>query len=305
MTIDETFDNKTVCAVFGVANMGGIRVNRARNHIVLISNPGATNAYRNRRDGNAFDFVGRGSVGSQKLSRQNATLAKSKVSGTRLYYFEVTSKGRYAYRGEVELAGEPYIDTQRDAGEQDRLVWIFPLTLKKEQVQSPQATAVKPYLRAGVYATINAPLNPDQRAVVDRCLDEMRANGISLVSQCDVDVVRYETTMARWYEKVLDLARSRVRKIIRELRTQAKARNAVFGFAPDEVAVPAGCSEQQLQAVLDIVGRADEFGALMEEARNRCPMPEPPNLTTIEPEVQLNRRETKPITAPKDYSGIT
>lgn len=306
MKIDETFDNKTICAVFGVANTGGIRVNRAKNHIVLVSNASATNAYRNKQIGGLIYFMGRGANGAQKLSRQNATLAKSKLNGGQLHYFEVIEKGRYTYRGEVELAGEPYLDTQHDAAGQDRLVWIFPLTLKKKQTAAVMPSiAGLPYLPAGVYATISASLSPDQRAVVDRCLAEIRAHGVSLVSQVDVDLARYERAMARWYEKVLVGARLRVRAIIRELRAQAKAKNVVFGFATDEVAVPDGCSEQQLQAVLDIVGRGDEFAALMEEERSRSPMPEPPGTPHQEADFELVRPERLTKRPVADCSGVT
>ena len=36
--IKDVVDNRTICDLFGVANMGGIRVNKSRNLIVLISN---------------------------------------------------------------------------------------------------------------------------------------------------------------------------------------------------------------------------------------------------------------------------
>jgi hypothetical protein len=304
MKIDETFDNKTICAVFGVANMGGIRVNRAQNIIVLISNPTAAVAYRNKQVGDVFHFVGRGADGAQKLSRQNATLAKSKLNGSQLHYFEVIEKGRYTYRGQVELASEPYLDTQPDEAGNDRFAWIFPLVMKSRAKSVLPKTVGTPYLPAEVYATISSPLNPNQRVVVDRCLAEMRAFGVGLISQVDVDVARYERAMTRWCDDVLSSARSRVRAIVRELEKRAKTKNVVFGFARDEVAVPDGCSEQELQAVLDTVGRGDEFVALMEEARSSCPMPAPPDIDRHETVFEFVRPEkTKRPVA--DYSGVT
>jgi hypothetical protein len=38
MDIGAIIDNRTICDVFGVASMGGIRVCKVRSHIVLISN---------------------------------------------------------------------------------------------------------------------------------------------------------------------------------------------------------------------------------------------------------------------------
>jgi 5-methylcytosine-specific restriction protein A len=70
--IGETIDNRTLCDVFGVANMGGIRVSKARSHIVLISN-NTDPTYRNEWQDGTLHFVGMGSVGPQKLDREVQT----------------------------------------------------------------------------------------------------------------------------------------------------------------------------------------------------------------------------------------
>jgi 5-methylcytosine-specific restriction protein A len=89
-----TIDNRTVCDVFGVANMGGIRVNKSRNQIVLISN-NVEATYRNEWRGDVLHFVGMGSIGPQKLDRQNRTLANSKRNGMAVHLFEVFEKAKY------------------------------------------------------------------------------------------------------------------------------------------------------------------------------------------------------------------
>src|ERR1700730_12003720 len=87
--------------------MGGIRVCKERNHIVLISN-NTDPTYRNEWQDGTLHFVGMGSVGPQKLDRQNRTLANSKRYGWTVHLFEAFEKGRYVYAGEVELAADPY-----------------------------------------------------------------------------------------------------------------------------------------------------------------------------------------------------
>lgn len=290
MQIGEVIDNKTLCRLYGVASMGGIRVNRDRNLIVLVSNPAATTAFRNRQDGDTVQFVGRGSKGPQELSRQNATLAKSRANGARIFYFESAGKGRFAYRGEFQLTGEPSREAQLDAIGRDRFVWVFPLSrVAAEGWPSPTNIASAPYLPADTYALIKGPLSDAQRKVVDRCLNELRGHAIPVVSQIDVDVARYEAALVRWHDQVMAVARSTVRSRIRELRSEAKAKKRPFGFAVDEVAVLDHYGERELEQVLGIVGLSDTFASLMEDARCSCPQPDPPVIAGDEPPLDLPR----------------
>ena len=130
MQLEETIDNRTLCDVFGVGNMGGIRVSNQRSLIVLVSN-NTDQTYRNEWRNGVLHFVGRGSVGPQVLSHQNKTLANAKRHGWTVHLFEVFEKSRYTYAGEVELADEPYRSDQPDARANDRFVWIFPLRKKE------------------------------------------------------------------------------------------------------------------------------------------------------------------------------
>jgi 5-methylcytosine-specific restriction protein A len=104
--------------------MGGIRVCKARDHIVLISN-NTDPTYRNEWQDGTLHFVGMGSTGPQKLDRPNRTLASSKKNGMTVHLFELFEKSRYVYAGEVELVGEPYMSDQADARADDRFGWII------------------------------------------------------------------------------------------------------------------------------------------------------------------------------------
>ena len=102
-----------------------------------------------------------GSIGPQKLDRQNSTLANSKRNGWTVHLFEVFEKVRYVYAGEVELADEPYFSDQPDARADDRFVWIFPLrrkaTAEVGRQAPPEAGAELPdYLPFGAYAVVGS-----------------------------------------------------------------------------------------------------------------------------------------------------
>src|ERR1700722_16031981 len=163
--IGETIDNRTISDVWSVANMGGIRVNKVRSLIVLISN-NTDPTYRNEWQDGTLHFVGMGSVGPQKLDRQNRTLANSKRYGWTVHLFEAFGKGGYVSAVEVELAADPYFSAQPDARADDRFVWIFPLRRKTTTVAvsaPPEAEAELPdHLPFGARAVIGDDLTADQ-----------------------------------------------------------------------------------------------------------------------------------------------
>jgi hypothetical protein len=208
----DVIDNGTICDEFGVANIGGIRVNKARNIIVLISN-NTDSTYRNERKDDVLHFVGMGSKGPQKLDRQNKTLANAKRAGTKLHLFEVFEKSRYVYAGEVELVGEPYMSDQRDVRGEERFVWIFPICCVTAPVDSgaPTKHGASHHLPHGAYAVIGSDLNGDQVKLVNEALDRLKLAGVNVLDQRDVDIKRYEKALGRWHAAVLDRVRSRVK----------------------------------------------------------------------------------------------
>ncbi len=210
--VGEAIDNRTICDVFGVANMGGIRVNKFRNLIVLISN-NTDPTYRNEWKGAELHFVGMGSIGPQKLDRQNKTLANAGKAGASLYLFEVFERSRYVYTGEVELAGEPYRSDQTDARKESRFVWIFPLRRKTAGVNVGKAPEDGPldYLPHGAHAVIGSALTTEQIQLVNEAVDRLKQAGVPVTEQRASDRGRYDESLARWNKAVHDRVRSSVR----------------------------------------------------------------------------------------------
>jgi 5-methylcytosine-specific restriction protein A len=69
-----------------------------------------------------------GLVGNQSLNyMQNRTLNESATNGVNPYLFEVYESGQYLFRGQVELAGQPFEEIQPDKNGERRKVWVFPL----------------------------------------------------------------------------------------------------------------------------------------------------------------------------------
>jgi hypothetical protein len=280
--IRDVIDNRTICDVYDVANMGGIRVSKARSHIVLISN-NTDPTYRNEWRDDTLHFVGMSSTGPQKLNRQNNTLAKSKRNGWTVYLFEVFEKGRYVYAGEVELAGEPYMSDQADARADARFVWIFPLRRKATTEVAVRAlpeteTELPDHLPYGAYAVIGSALTAEQTALVNEAIDGLRAAGVKVTDQRDVDEKRYRRAMARWYEDYVDRARSMVRELIPKKKQLAEAQGRKFELVDDELRINSASNEQELRAALMLLDR-DEPAAMQEifeKAWNAVPMPEAP-----------------------------
>jgi hypothetical protein len=280
INIGEVIDNRTICDLFDVANMGGIRVCKAGNLIVLISNS-TDPTYRNDwRDG-TLHFVGRGSTGPQKLDRQNRTLANSKRNGMTVHLFEVFEKSRYVYAGEVELAREPYMSDQVDARADSRFVWILPLRIKATTESAAGAkpeTELSDHLPHGAYAVIGSVLTGDQVELVNEAVDRLRLAGVPVTDQRDVDRKRYDRSLAGWNEAVLDRVRSTVRRLIAKRQAAAKAGGRGFAVVDDELRITSASSERELRDAMKFLDRDDPTASeeIFEEARRYVPMPEPP-----------------------------
>jgi hypothetical protein len=273
----ETVDNRTLCDLFGVGIMGGIRVNNGRSHIVLVSN-NTDQTYRNEwRDG-ILHFVGMGSVGPQKLGRQNKTLANAGNSGSTIHLFEVFETSRYVYAGEVELAGEPYRSDQTDARKESRFVWIFPLRKKQASAEPAEPNEPVDHLPYGAYAVISSDLTDEQRALVDEALDKLKAADVPVLDLRDLDQRRYEKMLGQWYEAVLDRVRARVKELIANKKRAARAAGREFALVDDELRVNSASTEAELRAALAFLDYDEPVALeqLFEEARQSVPMPDPP-----------------------------
>lgn len=131
--IGDTITNDELMREFKCGIMGGMRRSRITNALVLICDH--TKAlYDDKWIGDVLHYTGMGRTGDQSLDfMQNKTLAESRYNGVELHLFEVFVPGQYVYQGRVELAGEPYQETQIDENGNLRKVWMFPLRSLSEQ----------------------------------------------------------------------------------------------------------------------------------------------------------------------------
>lgn len=144
LAINDMLNNQQLCEVFLCAPQGGMRKSNRTNTLTLISDK--TKLYDDRVVGDIYHYTGMGQSGDQKMAGQNLTLAESDHNGVEIHFFEVMKPREYTYRGQVELAGKPYQDQQKDQDSKERLVWIFPLRLKDSDAKFsklPSATNEK------------------------------------------------------------------------------------------------------------------------------------------------------------------
>lgn len=267
----DTINNQTICDLFGVANTGGIRVNRNRNLIVLISN-NTDPAYQNDWRDDLLHFVG-GGPGNQTLTRQNRTLANSTKNNAVLHLFEVFQEKQYLYAGLVQLADEPYETEQVEKSGERRTVWVFPLKKRTDEPVTETKPPIQAHLPYGAYAVISDDLTDEQRDLVHAKLDELKAAGIPVIDKREVFEERYGKKLGKWSEAALAKMQSLVKARIVELRKQHKASGKTFDFEPDEIAIDAHSDERRILEVLDCVGIPDEFDVLKAKAFDSVEMP--------------------------------
>ncbi|MBV7564168.1 HNH endonuclease [Pseudomonas sp. sia0905] len=108
-----------------------MRRSKRTNTLVIVSNH-VESVYDDRWVDDVLHYTGMGQIGNQSLEfNQNKTLNESRKNGVAVHLFEVFTKRVYTYIGEIVLADKPYQEQQLDAKGDRRLVWIFPLRLKK------------------------------------------------------------------------------------------------------------------------------------------------------------------------------
>jgi hypothetical protein len=172
---------------------------------------------------------------------------------------------------------------QADARADDRFVWIFPL--RREAATEvglsapPEAeTELPDHLPFGAYAVIGSALTAEQTALVNEAIDGLRATGVKVTDQRDVDEKRYKRAMARWYEGYIDRARSIVRDLITKKKQAAKARGREFALVDDELRINSASSDQELRDALRLLDRDDTISMqeIFDQAWNAVPMPEAP-----------------------------
>lgn len=139
--------NAVMTEAFKVGNMGGMRRSKTTGTLVLISD-NTKGLYSDKWNDGVLHYTGMGKIGDQALDKtQNKTLAESKNNGVEVHLFEVNEPGEYTYSGVVELAGQPYQETQPDDNGNPRKVWMFPLK-KASEVKEEAAAQPKSFVES-------------------------------------------------------------------------------------------------------------------------------------------------------------
>lgn len=128
LTTGDTITNAELTVIFKCGPQGGMRRAHRTNSLIIVSDH-TRSIYEDRwASGDVIHYTGMGLEGDQSLDyMQNKTLNESQNNGITPYLFEVYDPGKYLFRGQVELAGRPFEETQPDKNGKPRIVWIFPL----------------------------------------------------------------------------------------------------------------------------------------------------------------------------------
>ena len=103
---------------------------------------------------------------------------------------------------------------------------------------SPEAEAELPdYLPFGAYAVISTDLTADQTELVNQAIDGLRAAGVKVTDQRDVDEKRYRKELVRWHENVLDRVRAEAKRLIAKKKQLAEAEGRKFKIVDDELRI--------------------------------------------------------------------
>jgi len=137
----EVLTNDDIRQLFNCSSVGSMRRSLVTNSLLLVSGESA-GPYHDRWEGEVFHFTGRGLRGDQDLDEsQNRTLAESDVNGVAVFHFDNQEEDRFVFTGRMKLAGAPYTERQRDELDDERRVWMFPLTVMTEAVAAGVATS--------------------------------------------------------------------------------------------------------------------------------------------------------------------
>lgn len=191
----ESVDNKRLTKIFKCSPQGGMRRSLATNSLVLICDH-TQSIYRNRWGNEVFHYMGIGLLGDQDLVHgQNRTLAEIPVNGVSAFLFERYERGTYTYIGEVEPAGPPYQETQKDRKGRMRKVWVFPLQLRGGGTPPPVPAAVLDEKR-------KAQERMAARLPLEKLTGKVKeAEGIRGIHRVSSQVVEYDPYVAEYVKR--------------------------------------------------------------------------------------------------------
>ena len=133
-----------------------------------------------------------------------------------------------------------------------------------------------------IIATVEVPADydPKKQALLEKALDKLRLQfGFSLERPRDPEEMAFNRMAAR----VDDHIRKEARRFIHTLKTSrvqaagkisATERKNIWPFTDDELAIAPDATWDQVKAALELVGNADEFERLRDEALRLCGVPE-------------------------------
>lgn len=135
---------------------------------------------------------------------------------------------------------------------------------------------------ARIIATVEVPsdYDPKKQALLEKALEKLRLQfGFSLERPRDPEEMAFNRMAAR----VDDHIRKEARRFIHTLKSSrvqaagkvsAAERKNLWPFSDDELAIAADATWEQVKAALELVGNADEFERLRDEALRLCGVPE-------------------------------
>ena len=135
---------------------------------------------------------------------------------------------------------------------------------------------------AKIIATVEVPsdYDPKKQALLEKALEKLQAQfGFSLERPRDPEEMAFNRMAAR----VDDHIRKEARRFIHTLKTSriqsagrisAAERKNIWPFSDDEIAIAPDATWEQVKAALELVGNADEFERLRDEALRLCGVPE-------------------------------
>ncbi|WP_409253857.1 HNH endonuclease [Bacillus sp. SCS-153A] len=137
LTIGSTYKNADISEAFKCSPQGGMKRSHKTNTLVILSDH-TNGIYEdkwiiNDEGEEILLYSGMGQEGDQDINyAQNKVLNESPDNSIHVYLFEAYSPGNYVFKGQVELAAEPYQSFQGG-----RQVWIFPLRLLESKSIPP------------------------------------------------------------------------------------------------------------------------------------------------------------------------
>lgn len=127
LKIGQELSNDELTYTFRCGNMGGMRLSKTTNTLVIIADY-TKGLYHDKWIAGTLHYTGTGKIGNQDINQyQNKTLAESDHNGYTIHLFEVMEPGIYTYCGIVKLTENPYTETQPDDEGNPRTVWMFPV----------------------------------------------------------------------------------------------------------------------------------------------------------------------------------